>query len=376
MTATDWPAVAIAAVEALLGPPSSKTAKEWRWGRKGSFTLYLETGRWHDFEAGRGGGVLDLVERECKTDRDGALAWLEGQGLLTGTGRLGSAPMPSPKPKPKPTQPTAAEQADKVAQARRNWELARPIPTDPKHPARRWLTRRNLWRPEVEAPAMMRWLPPWGRHSGVGTIVLPLATPSAWGVEWPALPTPDAILREAVDVDGGPALLDRDDTSSRRRAWPSPVAGRIIIIGNPRLPELVSGAVYVCEGLADALAVASRAEGTAIATLGTSGMVNDWLATALERSARPVVILADDDKGGRDAASQLRRRLTLKGVDVRASLPNLPQGGKDAADGARASPFAPIEDAEGWRQLADTYHELDGWPMWDCERLAAITLQE
>ena len=56
-TATDWPAVAIAAVEALLGPPSSKTAKEWRWGRKGSFTLYLETGRWHDFEAGRGGGV-------------------------------------------------------------------------------------------------------------------------------------------------------------------------------------------------------------------------------------------------------------------------------------------------------------------------------
>ena len=96
----------------------------------------------------------------------------------------------------------------------------------------------------------------------------------------------------------------------------------------------------------------------------------------MERSARPVVILADDDKGGRDAASRLRRRLTLKGLDVRASLPNLPQGGKDAADGARASPFAPIEDAEGWRQLADTYHELDGWPLWECERLAAITLQE
>ena len=87
---TDTPAqqgnfisIAPAMAERLLGEPSSRSARELRWGRKGSFRLKLDTGTWSDFEAGEGGGVLALVMREERLDNAGALAWLETQGFLT-----------------------------------------------------------------------------------------------------------------------------------------------------------------------------------------------------------------------------------------------------------------------------------------------------
>ena len=74
----DWPSIAPRVAEVLLGPPTSKTRKEWRWGRKGSFALNLENGTWHDYEAGAGGALLDLVIREKEVDdRKQALEWLQ-----------------------------------------------------------------------------------------------------------------------------------------------------------------------------------------------------------------------------------------------------------------------------------------------------------
>jgi len=79
----DFISIAPAVCERLLGEPSSRSARELRWGRKGSFRLKLDTGTWSDFEAGEGGGVLALVMREERLDKAGALAWLETQGLLS-----------------------------------------------------------------------------------------------------------------------------------------------------------------------------------------------------------------------------------------------------------------------------------------------------
>ena len=76
----DFISIAPAVCERLLGEPSSRSARELRWGRKGSFRLKLNTGTWSDFEAGEGGGVLALVMREERLDKAGALAWLETQG--------------------------------------------------------------------------------------------------------------------------------------------------------------------------------------------------------------------------------------------------------------------------------------------------------
>ena len=82
MTDSTFVSIAPAVCERLLGDPSGRSSREWRWGRKGSFRLKLDTGIWNDFEAGEGGGVLTLVMREERLDKAGAIEWLEQQGFL------------------------------------------------------------------------------------------------------------------------------------------------------------------------------------------------------------------------------------------------------------------------------------------------------
>ncbi len=92
----DFVSIAPAVAERLLDEPSSRSARELRWGRKGSFRLKLDTGTWSDFETGEDGGVLALVMREERLDKAGALAWLETQGFLSSlpnrreSGRIGA----------------------------------------------------------------------------------------------------------------------------------------------------------------------------------------------------------------------------------------------------------------------------------------------
>ena len=72
----DWPAIAGDVARALLGEPTSRTRSELRYGRRGSLSVRLDSGTWFDFEAGEGGGVLDLVRRELQCDTAAALAWI------------------------------------------------------------------------------------------------------------------------------------------------------------------------------------------------------------------------------------------------------------------------------------------------------------
>jgi hypothetical protein len=69
----------------LLGKPSVKTARVWRFGRKGSLVVNVggaRAGRWYSFEAGQGGDALDLVAWVRQTRLSDALsyarAWLGG----------------------------------------------------------------------------------------------------------------------------------------------------------------------------------------------------------------------------------------------------------------------------------------------------------
>ena len=78
--------------KALLGDPEKRTAREWRYGDKGSLKINLEAGTWYSFEAGKGGGVLDLVQWELQADQHGAIKWVDPQGLPAGA----SGPQPGP----------------------------------------------------------------------------------------------------------------------------------------------------------------------------------------------------------------------------------------------------------------------------------------
>ena len=62
----------------------------------------------------------------------------------------------APAPAVGPGRPHGA--ADRIALARKKWASAAPIPTDPEHPARRWLAARHLWRPDLQLPPSVRWL--------------------------------------------------------------------------------------------------------------------------------------------------------------------------------------------------------------------------
>ena len=64
---------------ALLGPSTSRTKYSLRWGRKGSLAVNISgkrAGRFHDFENGTGGDLVDLVQYVNGSTRAGALAWL------------------------------------------------------------------------------------------------------------------------------------------------------------------------------------------------------------------------------------------------------------------------------------------------------------
>ena len=269
---------------------------------------------------------------------------------------------------------------DMLAIARSTWEKAQVIPADPEHPARRWLSARNLWRPGFPLPSSIRWLPAGehyqgrGLHTGAGSLVALAAPPEAWTEAWPALPEAQAVQIIAVGRDGAPALDRPTENGGLGKRSYSSTASVIVLLGNPILSDAISP-VRVAEGVADALALASRYAGPAVATLGTSGMADEeggslvgWLAA----SAAGTVIHADADAGGEHNARQLRRQLTAAAGGHVAAV--LPAQGKDAAAAAAGIPFPALPT--GWEAYAKTLAETTRWPRWEIARQAACILSE
>jgi putative DNA primase/helicase len=67
----------------LLGEPNVRLSskRELRFGSRGSMTVDLRKGTWFDHEQGRGGGVLDLVERQTGLQGRDRFEWVEEHGL-------------------------------------------------------------------------------------------------------------------------------------------------------------------------------------------------------------------------------------------------------------------------------------------------------
>ena len=204
--ASDWNAITEATARQLKGEPNARLSNrmELRWGSRGSFKLTVEgqdIGSWYDWEAREGGrGPVRLAEYLLSTDRDGALHWLRQRGYLD------ERPV-EPTPASAAAQPpTKKPTTDKSALARSIWMSSDIIPRDSSHPARRWFSKRQLWRRELPTPPMMRWKRANGAHTGAGSIVAMLAAPEAWAARWPSLPAPTGVQIISVDDNGHPAL--------------------------------------------------------------------------------------------------------------------------------------------------------------------------
>ena len=190
--------------------------------------------------------------------------------------------------------------ADRIALARKKWASAAPIPTDPEHPARRWLAARHLWRPDLQLPPSVRWLETSGGPS-VGGLLAAFAPPGHG--------QPSGVQLVSVDGDGRPAPDRAGPTGLAKRSI-GVMRGAVCVLG---LPDAVSG-VNVAEGLADVLALASRLPWPAICTGGSGGFKNHdrarWLA-----SPGAVHVWADlDEPDGIKAAGVYGRQNRLRDV--------------------------------------------------------------
>ena len=261
---SDFIGIAPAVCERLLGEPSTRSARELRWGRKGSFRLKLDTGTWSDFEAGEGGGVLALVMREERLDKAGALVWLEQQGFLASLSRspergrssaygpVSGKSVAVQSPYSPAIGGNTTMTSDPRGKDALRWIRSQilPIADAHDHPVRHWMAKRNLWRPELPLPPSLRWIPAdapvfRGSHSGIGAIAFPLAPISAWRAAYPETPSPAAVQLVCIDGDGEKA--DYANSQSNRVDKPK--------FGNARLAVWTIGdvrhdSVSVCEGCA------------------------------------------------------------------------------------------------------------------------------
>ena len=352
----DFISIAPAVCERLLGEPSARSPREWRWGNKGSFRLKLDTGTWNDFEAGESGGVLTLVMREERLDRSGAITWLEQHGFLrkqseNATSIEYQAHKRSPLSHHNPRSRTAGRKVtDRRGRDTLRWirSQAVPVADSPDHPIRAWMRRRNLWRSDLPLPPFLRWIPSDAlvfrrTHSGIGAIAFPLAPINAWRENYPNTPQPSAVQLVCIDANGERA--DYENSQGRRVDKPK--------FGNARLAVWAVGdvrgdSIIVCEGAADALALAARNPEPVIATLTTPRPALAWRD---EISVFSSVTLwpdmdVEDQQGrrpGLDSTKALAVARKLDGQSVEVVGVDI---GKDAADAAREAPLGRIDKDE------------------------------
>ena len=365
----NWPQLMRQAALCVLGEPARRHRGEWRYRSRGSLVVHVDgprAGTWRDFEGDNGGGVLDFLEHFLGLDHARAFAWLAGSLSPQSSHRTIHHPGP------------AADAKNRLNLVRALWAASVPIPTSPDHPARRWLFRRKLWWPELPLPPAVRWMDAKGRHTGAVSIIALAAPPSAWADAWPQLPTPAAVQILHLDSDGRPALDRPVENGGLAKRTFGLARGAVLIIGSPVLSEALTPA-RVAEGLADTLALASRYEGPAIWSFGTSGLRSPALAEWLAGAPHGVLVHCDRDAPkdgrpppGRRAAALLRRAIRDVGGTVEIVAPAV--GFKDFGDEAAAGPdFAPLPGE--WADYARTLAEMrPDWPPPEITRLSAIAM--
>lgn len=385
----DWAAASAAAAQLLLGDPNPRLSnrRERRWGRKGSLALNLETGFWKDYEADETGGTLQLIARQTGWRPQQAMEWLVEQGIIpprpeadpTGSGYLSTSENPAPTPTHASASTTTALPehifpaggATTPEQARQKWQQGQPLEAIPlPRPVAAWLRRRRLWPPDAPLPAALRWLE---KQTGptAGQIAVLLAPAPDWQAAWPDLPPPQALQLIAIDAQGRPAADKPPPEPPRDKRNLGPSHGALLLLGNPRYGQPWQD-LQIAEGAADALAIAARRPGPALAVLGAGALNSPRLEQWLLAEPWRLLIYTDADRPGRRAAKQLYRRMTAAGRECQVRQPNF-QAEDPAAAAALArrltAPLAEIQAA-----AARLQRESPHWPEWELLRQARLSL--
>lgn len=295
---TRMPAVA----KALLGEPHAalSSARDWRWGRRGSLSIDPARGLWWDFERGAGGGVIDLVAHVLQCDRLAARQWL-GQSNLPPV-RLPPALAASPEDTGKRRDRALALWAEgraPDASLVARYLAMRGLPNVLQHPALRPAVRFH--------PAC-----PYEQQKTPAMLALLTAISDA---------RPMAVRRTALAGDGQ-RRLDGQGAKLPHKAL-GPCAGAVVRISGPDMP---SGALAVCEGLETGLSLLAAGVSPLWACLSAGTM----RALPVLPSVSRLLIFADHDPPGLDAARTLARRWAAAGLHSLVRYPETP--GQDFND--------------------------------------------
>lgn len=288
---------------ALLGKPTQATRTAWRFGRRGSLALDLKRGRWFDHEAGQGGDMLALAQRQQGGDFGRGADWARRFLGLPARDRTAAVEAPAPPSKSGAT-PEAPEAlaARKMEAARRLWREGVPIAGSV---AEAYLVGRGIrlaaW------PEALRFHPACGRRSA--------SSPDA--IEWH--PAMIGLMRDAetgeslgvhrtyLRLDGSDRL--RDDGGKK-------MLGRngVVMLTEP---EDVTLGLHITEGIESGCAALAL------------GLAPCWAATSAGAIARfhvlpgieALTLLADADTAGIKAARECAGRWRTAGREARILRP-------------------------------------------------------
>lgn len=260
---------------ALLGEPTAKSRREYRWGSKGSLCLCLvgpKRGIWCDFERLEGGDMLDLVARQHDVRLGDAIK-------IAQRDYLAEAIAPTPN-RPERSQSAGADDAEaRTRSALRTWRET--VPLAGTMGERYFVDRRGLDIRLLDIDHTLRW------HLGTGAVV--------------ALMT-GAVSGEAIGIHR--TFLDADGARVERK-----MLGRQGVVRLSPNSEVAMG-LGICEGLEDGLAV----------------MLSPiWAATSAGAIARlsvvngieALTIFADADAPGMQAAQTCSARWRAAGREAR-----------------------------------------------------------
>jgi hypothetical protein len=275
---------------ALLGEPTAKGARYWRWGRRGSLSYDFHLHHWHNFETETGGDLFDLI-------RSGNPGWGFREALDWACRWLGDRPtiarrrIPTP-PEHARLQPTGARLA---------MQLWREGHSAKGSPVEAYLAERGLALPE-HCEEVLRFHPACPRSDARLPAMLGLMRDIVTN-------RPAGVHRTFLRADGrAKAEIEPN------RMMLGPAKGAVLKLSPD---EEVTMGLALTEGIEDALALLSDARGPVWACLSAGAMSAFPVLGGIEALS----VFADNDRAGARAADACVERWQRAGKDALVVTP-------------------------------------------------------
>lgn len=275
-------------------------AHEYRIGNNGSISIRLVDGSYFNHETGEGGDLLAFIQHRLKTDFKGALLFAKNF-----IGNVPLTPITMPDNLQRKIDDKAVQQRDKALAM-----LKRSIPINNTLVEVYLCKYRAIALEQI--PASLRFIEHAYNYTAGGYF--------------------PAMIASIADMDGNiiAAHCTFLDPKTCDKLQGGGIKSRLIFGGcRGGAIRLAQGTekLALCEGIEDGLSILQSAPDLAIwATAGTSNL----RAVQIPASIKEVVICADNDVAGEEAAKDLSTRLVGEGKKVRIATP--PAGIKDFND--------------------------------------------